>query len=72
MGPMGPRGLGPIKQKVIFVSPVGFQMTFRDFGNLKTYLLAQTGFQTTFWDFGRPKNIKVRISKTTPFASPAG
>ena len=42
MGPMGPRPLGPIGPiffltYIYFVSPVGFQTTFWDFGYLKTY-----------------------------------
>ncbi len=41
--------------KNLFVSPVGFQMTFWDFGHVKTSLLALAGFQTTFWDFGHVK-----------------
>ena len=49
MGPMGPRGLGPIGPiffltYIYFVSPVGFQTTFWDFGHLKTYFGNTTPF----------------------------
>ena len=63
MGPMGPRGLGPIKQSC-FKKPFssGLQVSkrlFGSFGHVKTSLLALAGFQTTFWDFGHLQIQKV-------------
>ena len=66
MGPMGPRGLGPIKQnclKNLLVSPCRFPNDILGFWTCKTYLLAPVGFQTTFWDFGHLKTYFGKIVK---------
>ena len=58
MGPYGPQGPWAHKtKKHLFVSPVGFQTTFLDFGHVKTSLLAPVGFQTTFLGFWKYKNL---------------
>ena len=64
MGPMGPRGLGPIKQscfKNLLVRVCRFPNDIFGFWVQKASLLALAGFQTTFWDFGRSKVEKVDL-----------
>ena len=59
MGPMGPRGLGPIEQsclnKNLLVSPCRFPNDILGFWTCKNLFVSPVGFQTTFWDFGHVK-----------------
>ena len=59
MGPMGPRGHGPIKH-VLFVSPAGFQMTFLNFGHVQNLFVSPDQFPNDifgFWTFKKPLRL---------------